>query len=118
MRSQRGLTLISLLIVSAVIILFAIIGMKVMPAYIEYFTIKRTLQQLARSPDLRGGNTRDVQGAFDKYAQIDDIKSVAGRDLAVEKHGDGFTASVAYSTRVQLFGNISACIEFEASSGR
>ena len=118
MRSQRGLTLISLLMVSAVIILFAIIGMKVLPAYIEYFTVKRTLQQLARSPDLRGASTRDIQGAFDKYAQIDDIKSVAGKDLAVEKRGDGFTVSVAYGTRVELFGNVSACIDFEASSGK
>jgi hypothetical protein len=34
----------------------------------------------------------------------------------VTKQGDGFAIVANYSVRVPLFGNISACLDFEASA--
>jgi hypothetical protein len=108
-----------LIIVSAVVALFAIIGFKVLPAYIEYFTIKRVITDLANGTEVRGGAVRDVQAAFDRRAQIDNITSIRGSDLEVVKQGSGgFEVIASYSVQVPLFGNVNACIDFNAEAGR
>jgi hypothetical protein len=118
MRTQRGLSLIGLMLVSAVIVVVALIGFKVLPAYIEYLAIKKAVTEIARAPETRGGQVRDVQLAFDRRATIDDIKSITGQDLEVSKVGDGFEVIASYSVQVPLFGNVSACIDFVAEGGR
>lgn len=115
-QQQRGLSLIGLLITSAVIVFFVLIGLKLAPAYIEYYTVKRIIGEIARSPETRGGSLHDVQSAFARRAQIDNVTSVTGTDLEVNKVGDGFEISVSWASRVPLFGNINACIDFDAKS--
>jgi hypothetical protein len=116
MRKQRGVSLMGLLIVSAVLVFVAIIGFKLLPTYVEYFTIKRVITDLGNGAEVRGGTVKDVQAAFDRRAQIDNISSINGSDLEVNKTGDGFEVRAAYSVRVPLFGNVNACIDFDASS--
>ena len=115
MQQQRGLSLIGLLMVSAVIVVVALIGFKLLPAYIEYFTIKRVISDIASGSEVRGGTVRDVTKAFMRRAQIDDISSIKASDLEITKQGDGFTIIANYQRCVPLFGNISVCIDFEAS---
>jgi hypothetical protein len=118
MRNQRGLSLIGLLLVSGLLVLVALIGFKVLPAYIEYMAIKKAVSEIARGSETRGGQVRDVQMAFDRRAQIDDIKSIRGQDLEINKLGDGFEVIATYSVQIPLFGNVSACIDFVAEGGR
>jgi hypothetical protein len=113
MDKQRGLSLIGLLITSAVVVFFALVGFKLLPAYIEYWTVQRIVTDIAHSPDVRGGSIRDVQAAFARRAVIDNVSSVAGNDLEINKTGDGFEIIANWSKRVPLFGNINACMDFE-----
>jgi hypothetical protein len=114
MKQQRGLSLIGLLMVSAVIVVVALIGFKLLPAYIEYFTVKRVITDIAFSPDLRGGGAREVRG-FQRRSTIDDITSIDARP-EVTKEGEGFTIIAAYQRCVPLLSNVSVCIDFEATA--
>lgn len=116
MRKQRGLSLIGLILVGGILVFVAIIGMKVTPAYIEYFTIQKHLRELARSPD--SSTPKQMMEAFDKRAQIDDITALQGKDLDISKNGNSVTISAAYEKKVPLFANISVLIDFETASGR
>ena len=114
MKQQRGLSLIGLLLVSALIVVVALVGFKLLPAYIEYFTVKRVISDIAS--ETRGGTVRDVSVAFTRRAQIDDITALHASDLEITKQGEGFTIQAAYQRCVPLFANISVCIDFEASA--
>ena len=116
MKQQRGLSLIGLLMVSALIVVVALIGFKLLPAYIEYFTVKRVINDIASGSEVRGGTVRDVTIAFMRRAQIDDITALKASDLEITKQGEGFTIMAAYQRCVPLFANISVCIDFEASA--
>ena len=59
---------------------------------------------------------KDVTSAFERRASIDNVSSISGADLEVTKVGDGFEIIANWTTRVPLFGNVSACIDFEAKS--
>jgi Tfp pilus assembly major pilin PilA len=114
MRHQRGLSLIGLIIIAAVVAFVAIIGFKLLPSYIEYFTVQRVVRDLSRSAELRGASVKDVKSAFERRATIDNISSITSEDLEVTKEGEGFSIIASYSVKVPLFGNVSACLDFEA----
>jgi hypothetical protein len=54
---------------------------------------------------------------FKKRAQIDAIETVKAEDIEVDKEGDQVVLRAVYSTKIKLFGNLSACIDFAPSSG-
>jgi hypothetical protein len=114
MKQQRGLSLIGLLLISALIVVVALVGFKLLPAYIEYFTIKRVINDIAT--ESHGGTVRDATVAFMRRAQIDDITAIKASDLEIQKQGDGFTIMTAYQRCVPLFSNISVCIDFEVTA--
>ncbi|HVY05105.1 MAG TPA: DUF4845 domain-containing protein [Burkholderiales bacterium] len=117
MNRQRGVTFVGMLFIAALIIVAAIIGLKLVPAYIEFATVTNILRDVARSPEARSGNVKDIQTSFRKHAQIDGIETVKAEDLEVDKDGDQVVIRANYSTKIKLVGNLSACIDFAASSG-
>jgi hypothetical protein len=117
MNRQRGVTFIGMVFIAGLIVFVAIIGLKLIPAYIEYATVVNHLREIARSPDARSASPKEIQNMFRKRAQIDAIEAVKGDDIEVDKEGDQVILRAAYSTKIKLFGNLSACIDFSASSG-
>jgi hypothetical protein len=118
MKRQRGVTFVGMIFIAVLIVLGAIIALKLVPAYIEYATVVQHLREIARSPEARGGSPREVQMMFSKRAQIDNIKVITADDIEVTRDGDSVVLTAAYQSKIKLFGNLSACIDFEASSGK
>lgn len=117
MKHQRGVTFVGMVFIAGLIVFGAIIGLKLIPAYIEYATVVNHLREIARSPDARGASPKEIQTMFNKRAQIDAIEAVKGDDVEVDKEGDQVILRAAYSTKIKLFGNLNACIDFVATSG-
>lgn len=113
MRQHGGALANFLLIV--LLIAAAIMGMRVIPAYLEYFAVKRTLQSMAVAGETNG-STRDIKAAFERRAVINDVKSVKSDQLDVEKSDKGAVVSVSYPVTVPLFANVKLVIDFTASS--
>jgi hypothetical protein len=114
-RSQRGITLIGLLAWGFVICIFALIGMKVTPALIEYRAITSMVNKAAKE----GGSTvQDIRAAYDRYAQIEygveEIKS--GRDLDVTKENEQVVIRFAYDKEIELIDPVYLVIKFQGQS--
>jgi len=114
MKNQRGMTLTGMVVVCVVGVLVAIAALKITPAYIEYFTVKKAIVAIARAnPSATVG---DVRYAFQLRSAIDNIDVIGPKDLEVTKEGNELVVSVSYPKRIPLFGNISVVIDFSASS--
>lgn len=118
MRSQRGLTLSGFLVVAVLGIFVALFAFKVGPSYFEYYTIKKQLKDIADDPDAVRGGMRGVMNAFDRRSAVEDIRAIRGEDIQIEKDGDKVILSAEYSAKVSLFGNLSACMDFNPRSDR
>jgi hypothetical protein len=81
-RKQQGASLISMLFVGAVLVFLGVGGAQVIPTYTEYQTIGKAVEKARQS-----GSVAELRNIFDKAAQIDDIKSITGKDLEVSKEG-------------------------------
>jgi hypothetical protein len=96
-----------------VIILVAVTGMKVVPAYIEFYTAKGAIEKIARDG---GASVTEIRKSFDSRATIDDISVIKGQDLEITKQGNEVVISFAYRKEVPLFSNVGVYIEFAANS--
>lgn len=86
LRCQRGFTLIGLLFWGVLIAMVAIVGMKVFPTVVEYYTVKRVVQRIAAS---NPATVPAVRQAFQKATQVEySIQSVTASDLVVTKDGN------------------------------
>lgn len=111
--TQRGIGLLGLLLLAAVLVVAAVVGMQVLPTATEYVAVKRAVKRAVDGADTVG----QVRAAFDRFAAIDDIKSVAGRDLDVERDASGkMVASFRYTRRIELVGPASLLLEYQGSS--
>ena len=116
-RRQSGLTIIGFLFVVAVALVVTVVGFRVLPAYIEYFSVKGALNQtLSEVQDLN--NPNELRKAFQKRADAGYIESVGGRDIELAKVGNYYVATVAWTRKLHLVSNVSLLIEFEVRAER
>ena len=114
MKKQRGVALSGLLFWSVILVLVAVLGMKVLPTYIEYTKIlkdaKATISKVG--PE---STVTDVRRTFGKFAEIDmlDFKS---SDLEVTKDGGKIVIEFGYEKRIPLFWNVSLLIDYKGST--
>ena len=111
---QSGVTLMGLFITLLVVVVVALFGMKLIPAYIEYATAKNAIEAIARERNAQ--NAQEVRRAFESRAAIDNISAVKGADLEISKEGGGMVIGFAYRKEVPLFSNVGVYIDFAAYS--
>jgi len=117
-RKQQGVSLPGLLTWSVVIVLMAILGMRLVPAYIEFAAVKRVLVAIASDSELRNAGVHEIRQAFNKRAAVDDIKSVNGNDIVIRKQDEQLVLDINYTVTKPLFANLSLLIDFDAASNR
>ena len=115
-KTQGGATLLGMLIVGAMIVFVALIAMKMVPAYTEYFSVKQALKAM-KQESLSTMSKREIMNSFDRRASTGYIEVVKGSDLIIEKTVGGDTVvSVEYQVIKPVAGNVSVLIDFSASS--
>jgi hypothetical protein len=115
-KQQRGVTLIGMLLWGIIIVFVAVLAMKLLPAYTEYFTIKKVLFDIGQDPAIKTMGNAAIRDKFNKRALIDDIHSVKPDDLEITKDGGRTVVSVDYPFQTKVIGNISLLVDFHASS--
>ena len=116
MRSrQKGLSLLALIFVLALLVVVALFGMKIVPSYLEYRSAKSAIDAIAR--DKQGASVADIRRTFDNRSAIDDIRSVKPEDLEITKDGNAIVISFSYRKEVPLFTNVGLYIDYTARAG-
>lgn len=110
-RQQQGLTFFGLLIVGILLAYTGVILAQVAPTFIEYLAVQKAVDKAAA-----GSTVAEVRSLFDKAAQIDDIHSIAGKDLTVGKEGDRVVVSYAYVREIHLVGPAHLVMKYEGRS--
>lgn len=114
---QTGVTVFGMIMVCIILVLVAIGGLKVAPAYLEYMNVKKAVTAIVTGGEARG-TVADIRRAFEKRAQVDEITVVTGQDLEITKEGNDVVVSFAYPKKVALFGNVSLLFDFAGASNR
>jgi hypothetical protein len=108
---QRGISFIGLIFVGGVLACVGVVAAQVFPTVIEYQAITKAVNK-ARE----GNSVAEVRATFDKAADIDNIKSIQGKDLEVSKEGDKIVVAFAYSREIHLTGPAYLVLKYSGRS--
>lgn len=96
---QRGISFFGLIFVGALLAMAGVVAAQIFPTYIEYQAISK-----AANKAKEGASPAEVRSIFDKQSEVDDFKSVTGKDIVVTKEGDKVVVSFAYQREIHLVG--------------
>jgi hypothetical protein len=116
MRRQHGLTMVGFLFVAVVVLVTALLAFRMIPAYIEWYTIQKALDgAMAETNDPTLNN---IRRAMDRKLSADYADAITAKDVEVTKTGNTITASVSWQKKLPVAGNVSILIDFDASASR
>lgn len=115
-KRQRGVGLLGLILGGGLFFFVALLGMKVFPDVLGYFTVVKNVKATAHDPGMSGSSVSQVRSAYMKRTQVEGGSPVAAEDLEITKEGNEIVISFAYSKKIPLFANVSLVIDFEGSS--
>jgi len=108
---QKGMSIISLIFIGLVVVFLMVLGAKLIPALTEYFAIESALNKVKGEPTVP-----EIRKAFDRFAIIDDIKSVDAKDLDITKDAEQTVISYAYTYSIPIIDNVRLVIDFKGST--
>jgi hypothetical protein len=114
-KQQLGLGLGGLVAGAAVLIVVAMIALKVLPSYLEFFAIKKAVNAVA-SEKGESASVAEIRRAFDLRRSVDDFTSMTGTDLEISKDSGGLVIAARYRKEIPLVGNAGLYINFSAVS--
>jgi hypothetical protein len=115
-RRQRGIGILSLLIGGGMFFFVSLLGMKVVPDVLGYFTVLKNIKATAHDPGNSGASVTQIRSSYITRIQVEGGSSVAAEDLEITKEGNEIVISFAYSKKIPIFANVSLMIDFEGSS--
>ncbi|MEL1264882.1 DUF4845 domain-containing protein [Pseudoxanthomonas putridarboris] len=114
-RNQSGITLMSFLIVLAVVGFAAFIGMRLFPMYQEYYAVKSSLKGLAGEPGVGDMDPAKIQDLFFRRLYINYSENVKPGNIKIERMDGGWKMKVNYEVRRELVGNLDVVGKFDVS---
>ena len=115
MSQQRGLSLMGLIVTLGVLAFVGVTAAKLLPAYVEYWSVRKMFAAMEQNGETKG-TIAEIRRHYDTRNAIEDVKSVTGPDLEISKEGADTIVSASWSVKVPIISNVSACIDFTAST--
>lgn len=113
---QRGITLGGVFIFMMLMGFAAYIAARVLPGYMDYWTVQRIMKNVFEMPDFKDAKENAIRAKFNKELQINNMKTVTGDDLIVEWVPNGVRLSVSFSIKQPFMGPVSLCLDFQAEA--
>ena len=109
---QRGMTPIGWIFVFLLIAFFTLVALKLVPIYLDSFTITSVITDLKKEPGIGAKTPREVVAIIEKRLDINMVEGITTDDIFVEKVGDTMTISAEYEIREKMLGNVDVIISF------
>lgn len=114
MHRQRGAGLLGLIFFLAVFGALGYAGIQIGPAFMERWIVERAMKNAL----LGGAETSadEIRQRFERDLELNNVKSVSGRNLVVERTAAGPRLTLSYSVKKPFLGPLSLCLDFESSA--
>jgi hypothetical protein len=113
-RKQGGMTMLGFLITLAVVMFFLYCGMKVVPMYTEFYSVKKALAGLAAEPGITNKSKEQVRDLFFRRLYMSYANNVKTDALKIESTDQGLMMTVDYEQRRELLANLDVVGKFHA----
>ena len=113
MRKQKGMSLVGFLIVLAMVVFFAYLGMRVTPIYLEFYSVKNAMNGVANEPGSANFSPFDIKDKMLSRLYVSYTDGNVGvEDIKVVRN-NGVFLQVNYEVRKPVMGNLDVIATFD-----
>lgn len=110
---QRGMSAVGWLLVLGLIGFFSLIGLRLMPMYLEYFSVVSSMESLRNDSEIKSKAPSEIVQLLMRRLDVNNVRNVKPNHVKVTSKGGTLTVMVAYEVRTPLMGNLSAVATFD-----
>lgn len=112
---QQGITFMGFVLLMMLIGFFALLGLKLVPVYLDHYKVVSVLKSLENDKDLPSRSRDEILRTFEKRWDIDMIDSVTKDDVTITKDMRRIKVQIAYDVTKPILGNVDALVHFNDS---
>jgi hypothetical protein len=113
-RKQSGMTLIGFIIVLAMVIFVSYIGMRIVPIYMEYYSVVSAMNGVASERGSAKLTPYDVRAKVLSRLYVSYSTNVKEKHIKLTR-GNGVQLRIAYEVRTPVIGNLDVIAHFDRS---
>ncbi len=109
---QRGMTTIGWLIVLFLVGFFALVLVRLAPAYLEYYSVASTLGSLKEEPFISGMSAYEIREKISRRFDVNNVDTLKHTDVRIERRGGRLFITAEYEVRSPLVANVDIVTSF------
>jgi predicted membrane protein len=113
---QRGMTMLSWLVVLGIAVFFILVGIKMVPTYLENYSVKQVLTNMENDRSVRKMSAQEMRNSFMKRLKINSVYEFDRDWMKITKQKNGNLISVDYEIRKPIAGNVAIVMTFSDSA--
>lgn len=119
MNKQKGMTVIGMLFTAAVVVILAVIIMRIVPVYIQHFSIVDSIKSLSETPEssLSGDpalDTLELRKSLDKRLDINGVEDLQPNQISIVPSGPKkYKVKLKYQVIRPLVYNMKLLFDFD-----
>ncbi|MES9900097.1 MAG: DUF4845 domain-containing protein [Sedimenticola sp.] len=112
-RNQQGMTFTGWLVVLALIGFFALVGMKIVPIYLQNYSVRTVVQSLEDEPLISRKSSNEIRKIIMRRFDINGIYDLKRDHVSVKVSPGIMDVSVVYDVRKKMVGNLDIIVSFD-----
>ena len=112
LKQQRGLTLITILLILGLIAFFVLLTLKIAPIYMNHSKVVNALAAVENMVDVETLSKREILTSLDKRFSMNYVDKVTRDDITITLSEGYVKVDIEYERVEKLMGNLSVLVQF------
>lgn len=114
-QKQTGITGIGLMVIFFLIGFFVLLGIRMVPLYLNNIKVANIISGLDSIPQLGTKSIPEIKQAVNRRFEVDDVQFINGKDIKFERADQRLRVVAEYEARTQIFANVDIVVSFNES---
>ena len=110
--NQRGMTLISWLVVIVFILFQVVMAMNIIPVYMSDSSVKSIMKELPDDITAQEATSKELKTIIMKRLRVNNVSAVTSADVVIKKGRGEHIVTIDYEPRGPLIGNLEFIVNF------
>ncbi len=113
MQRQRGATFLGIVIILAILGTAVYAGIRLVPVYLDYMKIARSLEQVKEEHSAIQTNAALIRKSLERRWDVEDATGIDWKDVEINKVSDGYELVANYEYEVPFVYNVYLLVKFD-----
>jgi len=113
LKTQTGIGFIGLFGGAFLAIFFAIMGVSLLPLYLENFSVQSCVSSLVENEEILNQSETNIKSALMKKLSVSNVKSVKRENISINKGKETVIINIDYSVQANFIKNVDFLVHFD-----